>query len=171
MRIFVTRADAPTDPETFWRELLKRGGASSATPDAVKAFNTHLKFDRPLAPGTAVLIPDAADLKANAGAPVRLDSLDEILADADEGFKAMTARARAGFARIEADHAAVAAALKPAAAKRLIDSDPELKKQIEAAEERFKEEKKRGAETAAQLEEVHKLAMEEFAQLRKRLGG
>jgi hypothetical protein len=170
MRIFVTRAEAPTDPETLWRELLKRGGASSTTPDSVKALNAHVKFDRPLEPGTVLLIPEATDLKANAGTPLRVDNIDEIRAETEAGFKATTSRVRGGFERIEADHAAVAAALKTAAAKRVIDSDPELKKQLQAAESRFKEEKKHAAEAESLLEEVRKLAMAEFAQLRKRLG-
>ena len=61
-------------------------------------------------------------------------------------------------------------ALKSAAAKRLVESDPLLQKQLAAAEARFKADQKRAAETQEQLDEVQKFALAEFEKLQKMLG-
>lgn len=137
MRLFTIRGDDATDPQLLWQELLKRAGAASSTPNLVKALNPHLNFDRPLPAGSVLLIPDAADVKAGAGAPVGSEALDALLSDIDAGLTAARRRVRAGVAQREADHAAIASALKPAASKRVIDSDPLLKTQLEAAEAEF----------------------------------
>jgi hypothetical protein len=168
MRIFVTRAGTPTDPDTLWRELLKRPG-TRATAEAVKAFNPHVRFDRELAPGTVLLIPDATDLKEGAGIAVTLGDINQIAADVADGLKTTVGRTRAGLARMQADHAAVATALKAAGSKRLIDSDPELKKQLQAVEARVKTDVTRATESASQLADLQKLAEEELGKLRKLL--
>jgi hypothetical protein len=168
MRIFVTRAGSPTDPDTLWRELLK-GPDTRATAEAVKAFNTHVRFDRELAPGTVLLIPDAADLKEGAGTPATLGDINQVAADVAAGLKAMAGRTHAGLALLQANHAAVATALKSASSKRLIDSDPELKKQLESVEARVKTDVARATESASQLAELQKLAAEELSKLRKLL--
>jgi len=168
MRIFVTRAGTPTDPDTLWRELLKRPG-TSATAEAVKAFNTHVRFDRELAPGTVLLIPDAADLKEGAGTPVTLGDINQVADDVAEGLKVIAGRTGAGLARLQADHAAVATALKSAGSTRLIDSDPELKKQLQDIAARVKTDVTRATESASQLAELQKLAGEELGKLRKLL--
>jgi hypothetical protein len=168
MRIFVTRAGTPTDPDALWRELLKRPDMRAAA-EAVKAFNPHVRFDRDLAPGTVLLIPDAADLKEGAGTAVTLGDINQVADDVAEGLKAMVGRTRAGLARMQADHAAVAAALKAAASKRLIDSDPELRKQLRAIEVRVKIDVTRATESASQLADLQELAGEELGKLRKLL--
>lgn len=170
MRIFVTRADGTTDPDALWRELLKRPG-TTATADAVKAFNAHVRFDRELPAGTVLLIPEAADLKAGAGTAVGVGDINQVIADVDTGLKATSSRARTGFEMRESDHAALAAALKGAASRRLIESDPELKKQLQSVEAGFKADKQRAHETQSQLAELERLAAEEFEKLRKLLGG
>jgi hypothetical protein len=171
MRFFVTRTDGPTEPQAVFREILTRPGVATATPDLVKAFNPHLDFTRPLPAGSVLLIPNTADVKAGAGTTIGAEELRQVLDDVDAGMTRVSERTRAGFEQLEGDRAAVAAALKPAAAKRLVESDPELKKQLDAAEASFKEEKKQASATEAQLAEVHKLAVEEFGRLRKLLGG
>jgi hypothetical protein len=171
MRIVMTSPDRATDPQTLWRELSSRPGGPSATPDLVKAFNPHLNFDQPLAAGSVLLIPDAADLKAGAGTAVGGDVLNEVFADVNAGLTATRKRVRDGFAQLEADHAAVASALKSAPSKRLVDSDPLLKKQLQSVDAQFKADQKRATETESQLAEAQKLAIQEFGRLRKLLTG
>jgi len=171
MRIFTTRGDAATDPQALWAELLRRAGTASSTPDLVKRLNPHLNFDRDIPAGSVLFVPEAADTKAGAGTAVGTEDLTALLSDVDAALAATRQRVRSGLAQRDADHAAVAAALKPAAAKRLVDSDPSLKQQLEAADAAFKADQKQAAETESQLAEAHKLAMGEFALLRKLLAG
>ena len=86
------------------------------------------------------------------------------------GLRAVNSRFATRVDDLKTDRAAVVAALKTAAVKRLVESDPALQKQLDASEAEFKREQKRITETQAQLSEVQKLALSEFAQLQKLLG-
>jgi hypothetical protein len=170
MRLFKT-SDAAIEPHVLWRELLTQPGAASATPDLIKALNSHVNLDQPIPPNTVLLIPDAADVKAGAGTGVGSDALDDFLADAEAAVKAMAASASAGFKQVEANHAAIGAAVRPAAVKRIIDSDPQVKKLLESADAQFKADQKLARDTQSQLADMQKRALNEFARLRKMLDG
>ena len=170
MRILKT-PNAKTDPQALWREILRQPGAASATPDLIKALNADVNFKRDIPANSVLLIPNAADLKEGAGKSVGTDELDALGVDIEAGLKAIVARASAGFKQAEADHAAIGAALKVAAAKRIVDSDPQVKALLESSEAQFKEDQKRAKETQGQLADVQKLASAEFARLRTMLEG
>ena len=166
MRILKT-PNAKTTPQMLWRELLRDPTAASATPDLIKAVNPHLNLTRDVPANSVLLIPEAADLKAGAATPVGAEELDALGADIDAGLRAVGARVSAGVKQLEVDHAAIASALKTAVAKRLVESDPQVKKQLEAADAVFKADQKRAKETQVQLADLQKLAAAEFAGLRK----
>jgi hypothetical protein len=168
MRIFKTAA-VKIDPPALWRQLLRQPGAASATPDLIKALNAGVDFTRDLPANSVLLIPDAADLKPGAGTPVGAEQLDELLGDIEAGLKAVVTRASAAFKKAETDHAAIGAALKTAAARRIVDSDPQVKERLESADAQFKADQKRARDTQSQLADMQKLALNEFAQLRKML--
>ena len=169
MRIYVTRGDGPTDPETLWRHLLTSTARTSGTRDLVKALNTHVDFDRDLAPGTTLLIPDAEDVRASVGTRVGTEAIDTVLGNLEAGLSAVMERTRTGLAQLEADHKAFASALKSAPAKRLIKRDPELQQQLQLADDAFKERRKRATEAQSELSEIATLGKAEFARLRKLL--
>jgi hypothetical protein len=158
-------------PDAFWARVLLKPGAASATPDLIKALNAHIDFDRELPANAVLVIPDAADLKAGAGSPVGGDELHDFIASAEAALKAIGAGAAAAFKQADADHAAVAAALKPAAAKRLVESDPELKKRLDAADAQYKADQKRAKDTQSQITAMLKQAPAELERLRKMLAG
>ena len=93
-----------------------------------------------------------------------------MLEEVRAGLQATIGRTRAGFARLETDHADVASALKSAASKRIVESDPALKQQLQATLAQVKTDEKRAADTQLQLAELQKLAQAEFAQMSKILG-
>jgi hypothetical protein len=70
-----------------------------------------------------------------------------------------------GVAKRAAELEAITSALNSDAAKRVIDSDPLLKQQIEAADAEFQAAQKQAADTDSQLADVHSLALQEFARL------
>ncbi len=170
MRIFET-PEVAINPQRLWRELLSQPGAASATPDLVRAINRHVNLTGDVPANTVLLIPNAADLKAGAGTPVGAQELDELAGDIATGLKAIATRVAAGVKQAEADHAAVTSALKVATTKRLVESDPQVKKQLESADAAFKADQKHARDQHAQLAEIQKLALSEFARLRGMLVG
>ena len=171
MRIFTTRRDGTTDPESLWRTLLGRRGAAGGTAERIRALNPHIDFTRPLAAGTMLFVPDIGDVKEDAGTAAGDDAAGDMLRDLDGGFKALRQRSRSGVAEREAEHAEIASALKSAPSRRIVDADPVLRKQLEAAAAQFKSDQKRAKEAQSQIEKMHAGAMEEFGRLRKLLAG
>jgi hypothetical protein len=166
MRILKT-PDAAIDPQTLWRELLRQPGAASVTPELITALNADVNFKRNLPANSVLLIPDAADLKADVGTPVGADELDALLGDIEAALEAIVTRANAGFKKADTDRAAITAALKSPVAKRIVDGDPEVKKLLQSANAQFKADQKRARDTQSQLADMQKLASNEFARLRK----
>ena len=109
------------------------------------------------------------DLKAAAGTAAGGEELQAFVDEVDSGITAATKRLRTGYERLDADRSAIAAALKGAVVKRVIESDPILKKQLQAAEAQFKADQKRATEAQALLAEAQKLATKELAALQKLL--
>jgi hypothetical protein len=167
MRIFIT--DTETTPQTLNEALVRRPGSPSTTLERVIALNPQVKDFSKLPAGTVLILPDASDLKADAGAPIAGSGMDDVVADMGRGITAVGSRVGNRVEQLQADHAAVTAALKTAAAKRLVESDPELEKRVKAAELNFKAEQKAAAETQEQLKDVQKSALAEFEKLQKML--
>jgi uncharacterized phage infection (PIP) family protein YhgE len=168
MRIFVTKTD--TDLQALSQQLLRRPSAASTTLERVMALNPHVKNFERLAAGTVLILPDAPDLKAGAGVAAGSEGLGDLLDEVSAGLQAITERVGAGFAQLETDYTAVTSALKSAASKRLVEGDPALKQQLESAVARYKEDRKRAADTGSQLKEARTQTIAELAQLQKLLG-
>jgi len=158
-----------TDPQALTRQLLSKPGAASTTLEQLKAFNPHVDFQK-LAAGTVLLVPDTPDLKAGAAQTVGAEYIGELFDQVNTGIADAVKRVRTGATQVDADRTAIASAVKAAAMKRVIETDPELKKQLAAVDAQFKATQKQASETQSQLAELQKLAAAELAQLRKVLG-
>jgi uncharacterized phage infection (PIP) family protein YhgE len=163
--------NASTAPQALWRQLLRDPGAATATADLIRALNSHVNFDRDVPAGTVLLIPDAADVKANAGIGAGSGQVDGLLADVEAALTAIAARVTSGLKQAEAGQAAIAAALKSAPAKRLVDSDPQVNASLETAAAQAKADQKRAKEIQSQLAAIQKQAPAELERLRKMLAG
>jgi len=159
-----------TDLANLVASLSRSGRASGATLERVKALNPQLSDTTKLGVGTVVFLPDTAELKAGAGEPAGAESLEMLGPRLRTGWRDLEDRNARGFDVLAADHAAVRGALKAVAAKRLVESDPQLVKQLAAAEKHFETEQKRVAEMRKQHEEAAKTVEAEFARLQKLLG-
>jgi hypothetical protein len=168
MRIFITKTD--TDLQGLGASLLRRSNTASAALERIMALNPQIEDFQRLSAGTVLILPEGPEFKAGAGTAVSGEGFDAIAEELGRGMKAVESRADDRFAALRADHAEVSAAMKSAASRRLIESDPALKKQLQAAEVRFKADQKRAAETQEQLIEVQKFALAEFEKLQKMLG-
>lgn len=161
-----------SDLQALTTRLIGRrpAGSSSATLDHLKALNPHVDFNR-IEPGTVLLLPDTPDIRADdkdSHSPDG-DAFDDLVRHVDNGFQAVAARVAKAGDDLSADHGAIAAAAKTAAFKRLVNSDPLLKKQLDEAGEASNTELKKVQEAAKQVEALRKAAGEELAALRQLL--
>jgi hypothetical protein len=146
------------------------GGAEAVSVERLKALNPHVDFAK-LQPGAVLFLPEAAETPDPPGSSA-LDggTFEAFAADLDTGFKASATRARAGFERLNTDRTEVAAILKTAAVKRLVESDPALKVQVDEANAQFAKDQKEAQEAGKQLEAMQKGAATEIAALAKLFG-
>lgn len=170
MRLIVIKQ--ASDLQSLSARLLKRpsggrGGSheiGQATLEQVQQLNPHVDFQR-IEAGTVLLLPDTPELKDTDSQSLAGDTFEDFITDTSEGFKAVTQRMRNNAETLDADRAAVNAAVKSAVVKRLIQSDPLLKKQIDEASSRFSDEQNKMQEAALLLAAMQKEMNAEFAVL------
>ncbi len=138
------------------------GGAASM--GRLKAMNPHLDLNR-LEPGTVLLVPDGIDGADSVAGAV----FDGLAADLKEGLKAATARVQHTRVKNELLQKDIAAILKTAAFKRVLEGDAELKKQTEAAKTRLQGHQATGKRSEESLAALDKLVNEELAVLKNLL--
>jgi hypothetical protein len=168
MRIFITKTD--TDLQALSATLLRKPADAGVALERVRALNPQVEDFQKLAAGTVLILPDSPEIKATAGTALGTGNFSDLADDLGSGMKAVNSRFASRLDDLKSDRAGVTAVLKTAAVKRLVESDPALAKQLDAADAQFKREQKRIAETETQLAEVQKAALAEFARLQALLG-
>lgn len=153
--------------QAFSRLLGDKIGSGSAL-DQLKNLNPHVDFKK-IELGTVLLIPDtpafhhAESLSVTGGA---FDALrEQMLASVD----AAASRLRGGYEALVTEQKEVAVVLKSAAVKRALEADPDLKLQIEAATQVFKEDQQRAKEAEKTLQ-ILQQTKDELDALAKLLG-
>jgi hypothetical protein len=169
MRIFITRTD--TDLQRLGVSVLRRPAAGREALERIMALNPQIDDFQKLTAGTVLILPDGPEFKPHAGTALGGDGFGAIAGDLGSGMEALGSRADDRLAALRADRAGVVAALKSAASRRLVDGDPALKVQLEAAEASFSADQKAAAEAEERLAEVRKFALAEFEKLQKMLAG
>ena len=167
MRILII--EEPIGPADLAANLARNARTVEATLERVKALNPQIADAKKLPAGTVLILPESSDLKPDAGEPAGASAVAELGARLRAGLRDVASRTSGHSERLTADHAALRNALKTKAAKRLVESDPQLKEQLGAAEARFKAEQKRAAESRAQHEEAQKSAMATLDRLQQLL--
>jgi len=168
MRIFITEKE--TDLETLASSLARTPRAAAAVRARVLALNPHLADATRIPKGGVLMLPDGPEFKAGVGNSVSAVGADVIADRFSAGARASLTRAAARLESLNAERAEVRDALKSAAARRLVESDPQLQMRLAASDVDFKAEQKRTAEVTAQLKETAKLAEAELAKLQKLIG-
>ena len=167
MRIFIT--DKEMNLEALASDLARTPRAATAVRERLTALNPHLGAAR-IPRGGVVIIPDGPDVSSGAGTTVGGVGLGELAEKFAASRRAAASLAQERLESLTAERAAMRDALKTAAAKRLVETDPLLQKQLAAAEANFKAEQKRTAEATAQLKKTAELAQAEMAKLQKLFG-
>ncbi len=142
---------------------------SQATLAQLQKLNPHVDFQH-LEAGTVLLLPDTPELKDADSQSLSGNSFEDFAAHSREGLKTVVQRMDSSAEALAADRAEVTAVLKTAALKRLIESDPLLKKQIDEAGNAFSEAQKQRQEAARQLETMQQGLEAELEVVRKMLG-
>lgn len=170
MRMLVIKQE--TDLQALSTRLLSArlsSGKAESAIESLRALNPHLDLQK-LAAGTVLLVPDTPSFKASASSSVAADVFDGFEQLVRSGLDAAAAKLKAGNEARAAQHADVAAVLKTSTVKRVIESDAELKQQLEAETKTFKEDQQRAAEAEQMLQDATKGARIDLAFLSKLLG-
>jgi hypothetical protein len=168
MRIFITEKE--TDLEALASSLARTPRAAAATLARVKALNPHLTDAASIPKGGVLILPDGPDIKAGAGTVVGGVNLGEVAGKFAVGTRVQVSRAADRLDSLTADRTAVRDALKSAAAKRLVDSDPLLQQQLADADAQARADQKSATEARAGIAELTKAAQAEFVRLQKLFG-
>ncbi len=140
--------------------------------EAIEKLNPHVDFTR-VEPGTVILVPDPLPAAAGEDDTDRsiqgraFDDLRELVSD---GLEASSARVRRGFETLSTEARDVTAALKSAPMKRAIETDPELKAQVESAAAVFKQDAADAKSAEQTLKSMKDRIDEELNGLAKLLG-
>ena len=164
MRLIVLK---PDNLQVLRTQLATASSSGNNAPiDRLKALNPHIDFNR-LDAGAVLFLPDAPELAQPGSRAVEGGSFDDFTADVIEGLKLAAGRARAGYEQLGADRSDVAAAVKTAAVKRLIESDPALKAQLDEVNAQSAKDLREGKEAGAALDAMQKNVGQEMAALGK----
>ena len=134
----------------------------------MQRLNPHVDFKR-IEPGTVLLVPDQPGLKAGETSSVGGQAFDAFRDQVTGSMEAATRRVRQGHEALAAQRAEVNAVLKTAALKRLLEADPDLKPQLDAAAEVFKQDQQRAKDADATLKILQDGVLAELAVLAKRI--
>jgi hypothetical protein len=165
MRLIVIKQN--TDLQGLGSALLKAGsGAASqqAALQRVQALNPHADLGK-LSAGTVLLVPDSPYVDTGSTRSLGGDAFDGFAADVAAGLAAVAQRIRAAADAVTADRTAVAAVVKTAAVKRLVDSDAVLAKQLADADARSRLELTQAQDGAKAVDAMQKAAAADLARL------
>ena len=168
MRMIVI--DEATDLQALTARLFGANGQADGAIDKLTQLNPHVDF-RKIAAGTVLLVPEEVGLQAGQTVSVTGDAFavlrDQILASLD----AANSRVRDGYDTRLAEQKDVASVLNSAAIKRAIETDSELKPQVDAAQQIFKDDQQQAKLANDTLKAFQKQAGAELDRLAKMLGG
>ena len=148
-----------------WREKIGPGSVL----EQMKNLNPHVDFTNIVA-GTVLLMPETSDFKDMASASLAGDAFDPLREQMLASVEMATSRVREGYAALLTEHKEVAVVLKSAALKRALESDPDLKPQIEAANQVLKRDQQAAKDAEKSMQTLQEQAAAELASLMQMLG-
>lgn len=158
-----------TDLQSIGDSLSGTAAAKQSTLQQMQRLNPHVDFAR-ITPGTVLLMPRDTGAKSDDADQIGAKVFQAFGDQVNTALDAAEAGIRAGHQALEVQRKEVTAALKSAAVKRLIDSEPDLKVQFEAAAQVFADDQKQAKESDAALQALRKDCLAELATLGKLLG-
>ena len=167
MRMIVL--DEATDLEALAARLFGANGHADGAIDKLTHLNPHVDFKK-IAAGTVLLIPEEAGLREAQTASVTGDAFAVLREQMLASLDAASSRVRDGYDARLAEQKEVVVVLKLAAVKQAIAADPDLKPQIEAGTQVFKQDQQQARDAEKTLQTLQEQAAAELASLTKLLG-
>lgn len=164
MRMIVIKQG--TDLATLSARLLAGGTGNEGALQSLQRLNPHVDF-RAIEAGTVLLVPDLPGLRAGESTSISGEAFAAFQQQVSGAVEAAVARVRSGYEALAAQRQDVTAVLKSAAVRRVIEADPDLKSQLDAATQVFKQDQQRAkdAETTLQALQQAKDEMQALAKL------
>ena len=167
MRMIVI--DKATDLQGLTARLLGAGSANESAMQNLQRLNPHLDLAQ-LKPGAVVLVPDQPGPREGESASVGGASFAAFAQAASAALEVGAARVRSGHEARLAEQKELQALLKSPALKRALDSDPDLRKQLDALAQGFKDDQQAAKDSERAIKILLGGAAEELAALGKLLG-
>ncbi|MEP7102058.1 MAG: hypothetical protein ABI781_16235 [Burkholderiales bacterium] len=166
MRMIVI--DKGTDLSELTTRLLGSAGASDSAVQNLQRLNPHLDLNR-LTPGAVVLVPDQPGLREGESASVGGESFASFAQAAGAALELAAKRVRSGHDARLAEQKDVQAPLKSPVLKRVLESDPDLKKQLDTLAQGFKDDQQAAKDSDTAMKTLLGASAAEFATLAKLL--
>lgn len=160
MRMIVIKQG--TDAQALGSLLLGNAAGKQALLQRVEQLNPHVADFERIEAGTVLLIPDVPGLKAGESASVGGQAFDALRAQVGASVEAMGTQVRKGYATMATERADVTAVLRNPALRRVLDSDPDLKPQLEAAAQVFKKDQQNAKDSETMLKTLQQGALAEL---------
>jgi LysM repeat protein len=157
--------DKASDVKQFLADR-SRNGLSIET---LQRLNPHVDLKK-IAAGTVLFVPDAPDGAADGSQPVGGTAFSAFQSLVSTSLDTAGAGVRSGFAARAQERQDVVSAIKTAAAKRVIESNPEIKTALEAAVKQDKLDQQQAKTADSMLAAVKQQITADLGALGKRLG-
>ena len=167
MRMIVINQN--TDLKALGARLFGIDSARESALAGLQRLNPHVNFDR-MEPGTVILVPEQAGLRDGESVSVSGTAFEAFAVQARSAVEGIAAHVRSGHENRLAQQKDFAALLKSPALKRLFESDPDLKKEFDAAQQTFKDDQQAAKESDSLLKALQEQSALELAGLGKLLG-
>ena len=135
----------------------------------LQRLNPHIDFKK-IEAGAVLLVPDQPGLKKGETTSVSGMVFDEFRAQVSDSIDASATHVREGFARLADERQEINGVLKSAAIKRLLEADPDLKPQLEAALQIFKQDQQDAKDIEKTLKTLQQDALAQLIEVGKLLG-
>ncbi len=144
------------------------GAAKQATMQRVKELNPHVDFQN-IAAGTVLFVPDVQGIRKDESASIAGQPFDAFRDLVEAQIEAISAQVARGHEARSVERSEVQAVLKTAAVRRLLESNPELKPQLDATAKIFKQDQQDAKTSEAEIKALQQGAMAELGTLAKLL--
>jgi hypothetical protein len=146
-------------------QLLGDKIGSGGALEQLKNLNPHVNFKKKIEPGTVLLIPDALGFHDAESFSVTGHAFDALREQMLASVDAAASRLRGGYEALLTEQKEVAVVLKSAAVNRAVKADPDLKPQIEAATQVFKQDQQQAKDAEKTMQTLREQAAVELASL------
>ena len=159
-----------TDLQALGAQLLGAGAAREGALQSLQRLNPHVDFKQRIEPGTVVLVPEQPGLREGESASVGGEAFESFSEQVRAALEATASRVRSGHEARLAQQKDVVAVLKSPALKKMLESDPDLKKDLDAALQVIKDDQQAAKESEKLLKTLQDQSAAELASLTQLLG-